>query len=119
MRTTRDYLLDMKGYVDRVAYATRDGKKAFDESFVIQDAVIRQYQVIGEIAKRLPAELLATQPDVNWQAVKGFRDFLAHNYDRVDLTIVWEAVAQLPVLQQAIDAMLDSLPAGDETSNDE
>jgi uncharacterized protein with HEPN domain len=114
----RDYLLDLKDYGDRVAYATRDGKEAFDESFVIQDAVIRQYQVIGEIVKRLPAELLATQPDVNWQAVKGFRDFLAHHYDRVDLTIVFQAVAQLPALQQAIESMLGSLP-GDETSSDQ
>lgn len=115
MRTTRDYLLDMQTYAERIAYATRDGKEAFDASFVIQDAVIRQYQVIGEIAKRLPPELLATQSNVNWQAVKGFRDFLAHNYDRVDLKIVWEAVAQITVLQNAIDAMLHSLPPNDES----
>lgn len=69
MRATRDYLLDMKGYADRVAYATRDGKRAFDESFVIQDAVIRQYQVIGEIAKRLPQLPLTERDPIDWRLV--------------------------------------------------
>jgi uncharacterized protein with HEPN domain len=109
MKTAHDYLLDMQEYTDRVAQATRDGKSAFDADFVIQDAVIRQYEVIGEIAKRLPDDLLNTQPNVNWRAVKGFRDFLSHNYDRVDLEVVWQAVEQLPTLQKAIRDMLDDL----------
>ncbi|XWX03227.1 HepT-like ribonuclease domain-containing protein [Aggregatilineales bacterium SYSU G02658] len=106
MKTAHDYLLDMREYANCIAQSTRGGKAAFDSDFVVQDAVIRQYQVIGEIAKRLPDELLATQPDIDWRAVKGFRDFLTHNYDRVDLAIVWEAVMMLPQLQQAIEAML-------------
>ncbi len=106
MKTLRDYLLDMRQYASRIAQSTRGGKAMFDQDFVIQDAVIRQYQVIGEIAKRLPEDLLATQPDIDWRAIKGFRDFLTHNYDRVDLKIVWEAVLMLPQLQRAIEAML-------------
>lgn len=113
MRPTRDYLLDLQRYVERVAYATRDGKSAFDADFMIQDAVIRQYQVIGEITKRIPDELLDTQPDVDWRAVKGFRDFISHNYDRVDLEVVWGAVELLPSLQKAVLEMLASVPDDD------
>jgi len=51
----------MQAYAARVEHATREGKAAFDADFMIQDAVIRQYQVIGEIAKRLPDALLAIQ----------------------------------------------------------
>jgi uncharacterized protein with HEPN domain len=60
-----------------VAWATRDGKLVFERDFVIQDAVIRQYEVIGEMAKRLPEDLPATQTAVDWRATKGFHDFFS------------------------------------------
>ncbi|PJF39300.1 MAG: DUF86 domain-containing protein, partial [Phototrophicales bacterium] len=54
-KTNRDYLNDMLEYILRVERSTKDGKAAFFASTLIQDAVIRQYEVIGEIAKRLSA----------------------------------------------------------------
>ncbi len=42
MRTIRDYLLDMKGYANRVAYATRDGKKAFEEKMARLTATLNE-----------------------------------------------------------------------------
>ncbi|PJF38374.1 MAG: DUF86 domain-containing protein, partial [Phototrophicales bacterium] len=54
-KTNRDYLNDMFEYIMRIEQATADGKAAFFASTLIQDAVIRQYEVIGEIAKRLSA----------------------------------------------------------------
>lgn len=50
-----------------------------------QVAVIRAYKVIGEIVKRLPKDLLDEQPSVDWRRLIRFRDFLAHNYDRLVL----------------------------------
>jgi uncharacterized protein with HEPN domain len=65
--------------------------------------------VIGEIAKRLPDQLLAAHPQVPWKQVKGFRDFLIRQYDRVDIEAVWQAVIQLPELRNAVDVMLRSV----------
>lgn len=79
-----------------------------------QFAVIRAYEVIGEITKRLPETLLNTQPHIAWQDIKEFRDFLAHNYDRVRLDILWGAVEKLPDLQAAITLLLATLPPEDE-----
>ena len=62
--------------------------------------------MIGEIAKRLPDRLLEQQPQVAWKKVKGFRDFLAHNYEAVILQIVWGAVEELPELRAAVEKLL-------------
>lgn len=97
-------------YIARIEQTVQDGKVAFYANYVIQDAVIRQYEVIGEIAKRLPPDLLAQQTTIDWKSIKGFRDFLAHNYDRVDVGIIWDAVEKLPALRASVEAMLASLP---------
>src|SRR5258708_24957436 len=100
--------------ISRIEQVAADGKAAFERSFMHQDTIIRNYEVIGEIAKRLPETLLQTAPQVKWNALKGFGDFLAHNYDKVDLTVVWGAVEELPVLRAAVQTMLDALPPDDE-----
>ena len=63
-------------YLERVENFTSDGWEAFQRDEKTQYAVIRAYEVIGEAAKRLPAELLQRQPNVNWQRIKGFRELL-------------------------------------------
>jgi uncharacterized protein with HEPN domain len=117
MRTARDYLQDMLDRIGRLEQIVADGKATFERSFMHQDSIIRNYEVIGEIAKRLPETLLQTAPQVKWNTLKGFRDFLAHNYEKVDLTIVWEAVEDLPELREAVQKMLDALP-DEETNKD-
>ncbi len=80
MKTTRDYLTDVLLYISRIEDVAKHGKADFVANYLFHDAVIREYEVIGEIIKRLPAELLPAQSGVNWKTIKGFRDFLAHNY---------------------------------------
>lgn len=114
MRTIREYLQDLLAYVQRIERAKAHGQEAFYVDEILQDAVIRQYEVIGEIVKRLPQSMLDAHSEVNWRGLKGFRDFLAHNYDRVDLGVVWDIIEQLPTLKEAVQALLDSLPADEE-----
>jgi uncharacterized protein with HEPN domain len=68
------------------------------------------YARIGEIAKRIPASILAAQPQIPWADVKGFRDILLHRYGEINIERVWTAVEQLPTLRAAVEAMLDALP---------
>jgi uncharacterized protein with HEPN domain len=109
MKTTIDYLWDMLAYIARIEQSTEDGREIFVATTLIQDAVIRQYEVIGEIAKRLPLELLEAHPTIDWRAIKGFRDFLAHNYDRIDVAIIWDAIDKLPLLKNAVETMIHDL----------
>jgi|SRR3954453_16638840 uncharacterized protein with HEPN domain len=53
------------------------------------DAVIRNIEIIGEAAKRLPEEVTLKAPSVPWRKVRGMRDVVAHGYFGVDRALVW------------------------------
>lgn len=71
---------------------TTGGEEALFADVQTQRAVIRSYEVIGEIVKRLPPEVPAAAPEVDWRTLTRFRDFLAHNYEVVVLRNGWTAV---------------------------
>jgi hypothetical protein len=75
-----------------------------------QDAVIRNFEVIGEAAKRVPGEYRVEYPSIPWQLMAGFRDVLIHGYEGVDLGRVWiTATRDLPSVRSAIAAILPPL----------
>lgn len=57
-----------------------------------QDAVIRRLEIIGEAARRISPETRARLPQLPWEAMIGMRNILIHEYDDVDLMIVWDTV---------------------------
>lgn len=72
-----------------------------------RDAVIRNFQVIGEAIKNLPPELRERYPDTDWKNIAGFRDVLIHVYFGIKLTILWNnAKKELPVLKKEIRKIL-------------
>ncbi len=110
MKGTQDYLRDVLVYITDVETFSRDGESVFYSDRKTQLAIIRAFEVIGEIVKRLPQSLLDNYPDVDWRAVKGFRDILIHQYDNVDLNIVWQAVERVQGVKSAVLHMLANLP---------
>lgn len=115
MSTVQVYLEDILEAINRIANYTRDGREAFDADTRTQDAVARNFEIIGEVVKRLPEELLAKQPDIPWRAIAGFRDVLIHDYARIDLDEVWLTIERdLPPLKQAIQTLLDGLNEADD-----
>ena len=104
----KKYLTDIQNYAEKVAHYTSD-KETFYQNEAYQLAVLRCYEVIGEIVKRLPDDLLANQTEVDWSAIMRFRDFLIHQYNRVEMDIVWSAIEKLPELRTAVVNMLDNL----------
>ncbi|GAB4528083.1 MAG: DUF86 domain-containing protein [Anaerolineae bacterium] len=119
MKSIRDYLLDIMEYLSDVQTFTANlDESAFETDRKTQLAVIRAFEVIGEIVKRVPQDLLDTQPSVDWRAIKGFRDILIHQYDNIDLAIVWDAVGRVSEVKTAVDALLAALPPTDDESDD-
>ncbi|MBW4592745.1 MAG: DUF86 domain-containing protein [Brasilonema angustatum HA4187-MV1] len=107
MRDDRLYLSNIFECIERIESYTRDGKEVFLQTTIIQDAVIRNFEIIGEATKRLSPEIRAVYPDVPWQQVAGFRDVLIHDYLKVNLNRVWGVIEQnLPQLKATIEAIL-------------
>jgi uncharacterized protein with HEPN domain len=107
MRDDRLYLSNIKECIERIESYTLDGKETFLQTIIIQDAVIRNFEIIGEATKRLSTELKAAYQDVPWQQVAGFRDVLIHDYLKVNLNRVWGVIEQnLPELKAIVEAIL-------------
>jgi len=99
----------MLDYLDKATAFTSDGKSTFYVNEMVQLAVIRVYEVIGEIVKRIPADVRDANPQIDWRKLAGFRDFLSHNYDEIILAFVWQAVEDLPNLRVKVQTLFDSL----------
>ena len=68
--------------------------------------MIRNLQTIAESTQRLSDGIRATEPEVPWRAIAGFRNVLVHDYFEIDLEVVWSVVDQdLPTLVAAVDRM--------------
>jgi uncharacterized protein with HEPN domain len=66
-------------------YIQNKTEKDFLEDSIIQDAVIRQFEIVGEATKRISKELKEKYPDVPWKWMSGMRDVLIHDYIDVDI----------------------------------
>jgi uncharacterized protein with HEPN domain len=105
----RLYVQDLLDHLDAVGRFTADGKTGFMADDKTQFAVMRAYEIVGEICKQIPAPLRDSNPQIDWSKLIGFRDYLAHHYDTVILDYVWNAVADMPNLRAKIQAVLDAL----------
>lgn len=96
-------LEDIVEACDLVAdYITGHTEQTFATDSKTRDAVIRQFEIIGEAVKDLPEEIRAREPQIPWRQIAGFRDVLAHSYFAIETSIVWDAAAnRAPALRQA------------------
>ena len=78
-------------------------RSAFRSTPMIQDAVIRQLEIIGEATKMLSLDFRERRPNIPWRSIAGMRDKLIHQYFGVDIDMVWQtAIDDIPVIRVAI-----------------
>ena len=71
------------------------------------DAVIRNFEIIGEAANRIPDEIKDKFTEVNWHRIRGFRNRIVHDYMGVDLEIIWEIIEKnIDELQGQIEEII-------------
>ena len=71
------------------------------------DAIVRNFEIIGEAASNMPAEISDKYPFVEWRKIADFRNVLAHEYFGINYKIMWDIIKnKLPALQKDIQTIL-------------
>ena len=75
---------------------------------MVQDAVVRQLEIIGEASRQLSEVFRAQHDHVPWHAMIGMRNRIAHEYLDIDLHVIWEVTKHdLPVLKTQINDLTE------------
>ncbi len=107
MKSDKIYLIHVLECINKIEDYTKAGKKAFMQTSLLQDAVIRNLEVIGEAVKKLSPGFRESHSKIPWRQIAGIRDVLIHDYMGVDIDMVWEVVVKdLPVLKDSINKIM-------------
>jgi len=89
------------------SYLKDKNYEEFESNRMLQDAVIRELEIIGEATKNLSAEFRNRHPEIPWRQIAGMRNKLIHGYFGVDLGAVWDtATNDIPSLREKLREIL-------------
>jgi uncharacterized protein with HEPN domain len=107
-RRDMDFLGDINEAMNLIGLYTKGlTYRKFLEDRKAQDAIVRNFEVIGEASKNITAAFKAKYPDVPWRKLAGLRDKLIHFYFGIDYKIVWSiAKKEIPRLRKQVKEIL-------------
>lgn len=110
-RTCQLYLRDILEAIQRIeSYVKGRTFEQFSKDTLVIDAVVRNFEIIGEATKHVPVEIKQDYPLIKWKEMAGMRDKLAHEYFGVDVEILWRtSTARLPTLKPLIEELLNEI----------
>ena len=116
----RIYLAQILERIVRIQDFTCVDKQFFLTDHLIQDAVIRNLEVIGEASRRVGEEYQAAHPEIPWREMSGLRNILIHDYESVSLEKIWQVVEkELPSVKSTLEKMLPPLDQLEREINEE
>ena len=109
-----DYLEHIQEAIDRIyKYCSDIDEPTFLSNSMIQDAVVRNFEIIGEASRnveRVDPSFVAEHPELPLSFAYDMRNVLAHGYYKVDLAVVWKTIERdLPYLQEQVSIALKDL----------
>jgi len=82
----------------------------FKATPMLQDALVRNIEIIGEAAKNISEDLMKRNAQISWSEIARMRDKVIHHYFRINLDIVWQTVTiDIPKLKSEVEKILISL----------
>lgn len=107
MKEDAVYLTHILECIRRIEEDVAPGREQFLARHTLQDAVLRNLQVLAESTQKLSGPLKETQPTIEWRQIAAFRNILVHDYLGIDLDATWGITQkEIPALKLAIQAML-------------
>ena len=107
MKDDKTYLTHIADALNRIVAFTAEGRRSFMEDTKTQDAVVRNFEIIGEASKLVSSNFKKRHADIPWREMAGTRDRLIHEYFGVSLAMVWQIVEQeVPKLRRQIASLL-------------
>ncbi len=99
---------DMLESINKIEdYTNNVNFKEFANDSKTIDAVIRNIEIIGEAANRMPKHICNQHPEIDWKAISGSRHKIIHGYFGIDLNTIWKIVDQdLPELKLKLEIIL-------------
>ena len=103
----RDNLLLLNDMLQSALKIKRYTKDLDFESFLsddkTMDAVVRNFEIIGEAANRIDSDFQDNNPEIEWKRIRGFRNRIVHEYFGIDYEIIWE------IIDTYLDELIDWL----------
>lgn len=108
-RTPLLYLIDISAALQKtIRYTAGMTLDAFNKNELVQDAVIRNLEIVGEAVKHVPQQFRDEHPTISWRTIAGMRDILIHEYFGVSLERVYNVVQNdVASLKQSIDTLIE------------
>ena len=93
IRNDRLYLYDIVECCEKIErYVSGKSEEYLHDTPILQDALVRNIEIIGEASKNLSYELRLDNPQISWREIIRMRDKVIHHYFRLNLDIVWQTV---------------------------
>jgi len=108
----RNHLIFLQDMIESIAkiqkYTEGMDYEAFSRSDLVTDAVVRNFEIIGEASNHMPEEVRSKYPDIPWSKMKGMRNLVIHEYFGVDYSIIWKTIeSALPSLKEKIEKVVE------------
>ena len=117
-RGNKEFLLDIIEAIKKIELYTKElGYQDFLQKMETQDAVVRNFEIIGEAVKNISKTLKEKYKDIQWKEIAGMRDKVIHFYFGVNWDIVWRAAKDsLPPFKEKIERIVKVI---EESKNEE
>jgi uncharacterized protein with HEPN domain len=105
---TKIFLLHILEAIEKLEeITTTTSNEEYLKNWIIQDAILKNFIVIGEAVTNIDEEVKLKYTSINWRGAKSMRNFIVHEYFSVDLNFVWETIFEtIPNFKKDISKIL-------------
>ncbi len=102
------YVHHMLDHAREAREMTRNrSREDLDADRMLNLALVRLMEVVGEASRRVPDDFRSRFPDVQWRDTADFRNRLIHGYDRINFNVLWDVVQnELPPLIEQLETII-------------